>query len=144
MVNILRVGLAAFAMLVIATSPMASSQNSSEMGGKGSAIAVGDWGGDHVSMTITADGADFEFDCATGHIPSPLVLDGKGKFKANGTYKRERPAPAQVDDVSEGSAVTYSGSVKGNVMQLHIEIPGQETMNLELTRGEEGRLTKCA
>src|SRR3954454_4679415 len=78
-------------------------------GSKSLALAAGEWGGEHIAMTITAEGADFEFDCASGRITTPLAADAHGHFSVKGTYKVERPAAASVDE-SNGTAVIYSGT----------------------------------
>ena len=126
---------------VIALASAASSLPAADA--KPSIVPSGSWGGDHVAMTVTADSVELEFDCARGYIDKPLVIDSHGSFKMQGTYRRERPAAAQADS-EDGTPVVYAGSIKGDVMRLEVQIPGQENISFQLVRGEEGRITKCA
>ncbi len=132
-------------IVVLSVALFSLSQTTPSLSGaKATMLPAGDWGGEHVRLSVTAEGADLEFDCASGHIRTPLVLDAHGKFSVKGKYRHERPAAAFVDD-SEGSDVVYSGTVRGDTMHLKIEMPGQaDNESFELTRGQEPRLTKCA
>ena len=40
-----------------------------------SPIAPGSWGGNHIRMIVTAEGAAIEYDCAWGTIDEPLLAD---------------------------------------------------------------------
>jgi hypothetical protein len=139
--NILRSALCLLILALVFADPISAVPAG---GGKLSVVPHGDWGGEHISMTVTAEGADIEFDCAIGHIKTPLTLDAGGAFKVKGLYKTERPAAAFVDD-SEGIEVFYVGRLKGNSLHLEIEMPGQsEHKKFDLVRGQEPRLNKCA
>ena len=46
----------------------------------------GEWGGEHVSLTITDAGSSLEFDCASGTISGPFTVDAQGRFNLRGTY----------------------------------------------------------
>ena len=52
----------------------------------GALVAAGLWGGEHVSLDVTASGAYAEFDCAHGTLDTPLTLDASGQFAMAGTY----------------------------------------------------------
>jgi hypothetical protein len=133
-------------LLLLSLSLASISQTTSSPSGNGktSVVPAGDWGGEHIALTITAEGADFEFDCAMGHIKTPLLIDNHGHFSVKGLYKVERPAAAFVDD-SNGSEVLYSGTLKGNTIHLDIAFPGRsDHMTFDLVRGQEPRLNKCA
>src|SRR5437016_8340462 len=41
---------------------------------------VGTWGGEHVILDVSKNGAVLEFDCAHGQIDQPLILDKKGRL----------------------------------------------------------------
>jgi hypothetical protein len=62
--------------------------------GPAKAVPNGVWGGEHIRVEVSDSGADIEFDCARGTISQPLTLDAQGRFKLQGTYKAETPAPA--------------------------------------------------
>ena len=111
------------------------------------AVPNGVWGGEHIRMEVHDSGADIEFDCARGSISQRLELDDKGRFKVQGTYIAETPAPAAVDgslNASQGNA-TYTGDLSASSLRLEVFIKGQETpRTFDLVRGDQGHLAKCA
>lgn len=102
------------------------------------------WGGEHVEMQITAQGATLEFDCAHGAIAEPVRIEKDGTFVAKGTYGAERPGPARDGGPADPKA-TYSGTVTGDAMALRIVIDGQDPKGLgfQLTRNHPGTVRKC-
>ena len=107
-------------------------------------LPTGTWGGDHITMTVSAEGAELEFDCARANINEPIVLDSKGNFRVTGTYRAEHAAPSQAGENQQPEA-TFTGSVKGDTMRLEIAVAGlADKMEFTLKQGEDGRLTKCA
>jgi len=111
------------------------------------ALPNGVWGGEHIRMDVNDGGADIEFDCARGSISQRLVLDARGRFKLQGTYKVETPAPAAADGGSSGSGVTvtYTGILNGSSLRLEVSIEGQDTPRIfDLSQGDQGHLAKCA
>ncbi|MBA2338989.1 MAG: hypothetical protein H0V88_01215, partial [Pyrinomonadaceae bacterium] len=63
-------------------------------------VLKGMWGGQHVGMEVTAEGASIEYDCAHGTINEPLVTDRNGNFNSKGTYEVERPGPQRAGQAS--------------------------------------------
>ena len=111
------------------------------------AVPNGVWGGEHVRMEVNDSGADIEFDCARGGISQRLELDDKGRFKVQGIYRAETPAPAAVDGGSTASGVkaTYTGTLSGSSLRFEVFIEGQDTpRTFVLVRGDQGHLAKCA
>ena len=107
-------------------------------------VPSGVWGGDHIRMEVTRDGAEIEFDCARGTISRPLALDAQGRFRVQGTYRADTPAPMGADGGS-GAGATYSGTVRGTTLRLEVSVAGQQgARSFHLLRGQEGRLAKCA
>jgi|SRR5664279_4908034 len=102
------------------------------------------WGGQHIEMQLTKNGATLEFDCATGTITKPLAVDGRGKFRTSGTFTRERPGPTMRDG-NPAVAATYSGSIDSDTMHLTITAgPNKESVgDYVLVRGNPGRVMKC-
>src|SRR6266404_4607647 len=47
-------------------------------------VAVGDWGGRHIRLSVTERGATIEYDCANGTIEEPLLLGRDGRFDVRG------------------------------------------------------------
>jgi hypothetical protein len=111
------------------------------------AVPNGVWGGEHIRMDINDRGADIEFDCARGSISQRLELDDRGRFKIQGIYIAETPAPAAVDGgltASEGKA-TYTGILSGSSLRLEVFIVGHNMLRtFDLVQGNQGHLAKCA
>ena len=103
------------------------------------------WGGDHIEMEITADGARLEFDCATGAIGERVNPDGHGAFKVKGTFTPESPGPVRDDAVPRALKATYSGTIKDDAMSLRLEIEGEEGpgRTFSLVRDRPGNVRKC-
>ncbi len=111
------------------------------------AVPNGVWGGEHIRMEVSDSGADIEFDCARGSISQRLELDEKGRFRVEGIYKAETPAPAAVDGglPASGIKATYTGTLNGSGLRLEVFIEGQDTpRTFDLEQGDQGHLAKCA
>jgi hypothetical protein len=106
---------------------------------------VGGWGGDHVSLTVSAGASHVEFDCAHGDTPSALTLDDRGVFNASGTYVRERGGPIVVGQLPDSQPAVYSGSVSGNTMALTVQLTETREVigRFTLVRDASGRVVKC-
>ena len=102
------------------------------------------WGGMHVTLESSEGGATLEFDCATGTIREPIVLDSAGHFDVAGSYNREGPGPVR-QGVQTDSSARYSGTVTGETMTLAVRLEGtsEPLLNLSLTRGKQGKIRKC-
>ena len=103
------------------------------------------WGGHHISMKVTPQGATLEFDCAHGNILEPIKANAKGEFTARGTYTPERGGPVSRDNPPPDLPATYKGSIDGDTMRLEIMLAekDQAPEPFTLTRGKVGRLVKC-
>ncbi|MFZ0311687.1 MAG: hypothetical protein WAL85_03160 [Candidatus Korobacteraceae bacterium] len=111
------------------------------------AVPNGVWGGEHIRMEVNDSGADIEFDCARGSISQPLELDDKGRFKVQGIYNAETPAPAAVDGgvAASGVKATYTGALNGSSLRLEVLIEGQDMpRTFDLVQDDQGHLAKCA
>ncbi|SRR6266498_159311 len=102
------------------------------------------WGGMHVTLEISEQEATLEFDCATGTIREPIVLDANGHFDVAGSYNREGPGPVR-QGVQTDSSARYSGTVTGETMTLAVRLEGssEPLLKLSLTRGKQGKIVKC-
>jgi hypothetical protein len=107
-------------------------------------VPTGVWGGQHVRMEVTADGATVEFDCARGSLPRRLTTDANGHFEMSGAYAAENPGPTREDVAGDTNAV-YRGTVKGDHMELTVSVNGVGAgeQAYRLTHGQEFRMTKC-
>src|SRR5437667_11808892 len=56
-------------------------------------LATGVWGGPHIRMEVTGNGAVIEFDCANGQIEETIATDGNGSFDVKGVFSREHGGP---------------------------------------------------
>lgn len=112
-------------------------------------LAKGTWGGRHVGVSVTADGAEFEFDCAHGTVDGPIELDADGRFDVAGTFVPEGgPASVPVDGEArrqKNHSARYRGRVQGTRMTLSVTVAqtGGGIDALTLTRGQPPSLEKC-
>jgi hypothetical protein len=106
---------------------------------------LGAWGGEHVSLELTAQGGSVEFDCAHGAIERAIVPDKSGRFDVPGRYVEEHGGPVRAGASSGGFAVRYSGQIKDGRMKLTVTRTGSKTRlgTFTLARGQEPSLVKC-
>jgi hypothetical protein len=108
-------------------------------------IALGPWGGSHVSMDVTSAGARLEYDCADGAIEEPLRPDGEGRFTATGTHTPGHGGPIREGEILPAFRARYDGHVKGEQMSLLVTLTetGMTVGPFELRRGSSGLLVRC-
>ena|SRR6201988_2768794 len=106
-------------------------------------IATGVWGGQHINIKVGANSATIEYDCASGVIDGPLVVDGDGRFNLRGTHHMERGGPVRSDEEPRKVPATYTGSIKGNTMTLTLKLADSDDETFTLERGKHGELFKC-
>jgi len=108
-------------------------------------LAKGAWGGQHIRMEVTDNGAQIEYDCAHSTIDEPIVLDRFKKFKVKGKFTPEHGGPVRSDEAPKSSPVRYLGELKGNELTLTLTNTetGKTLGSFDLTRGGGGRLMKC-
>ena len=115
-------------------------------GGAGrQSLPAGTWGGDHVNLTVTEEGATIEFDCAHGTLQA-IQVNADGRVEAAGTYVQEHAGPVrEEDEAAAGSPARYKGQVEKGKMTLTIAFPeGREPLGpFDLVHGKTARLTKC-
>jgi hypothetical protein len=108
-------------------------------------VTPGTWGGPHIRVELGPRSATIEYDCANGAIDGPFTLDTKGRFSWRGTFNREHGGPIRGDEQSNGRAVIYSGSIKGDTMTLAVKSADSNEAigSYTLKRGSSGRVFKC-
>lgn len=109
------------------------------------AVPLGAWGGEHISLQLTAQGGTVEFDCAHGAIARQLVLDRSGRFDVPGTYVAEHGGPVRADEPVNELPVRYTGTLKNGKLRLTI-IRSDTKKSLgtfTLAHGQEASLFKC-
>ena len=106
---------------------------------------TGEWSGQHITLKITAQGADVEYDCAHGSITQKIIADKKNRFTVAGTYVEEHGGPVRADAPTEGVAVRYIGQVSGKKMTLTVKRKdnGAIVGTFTLLHGQESLLVKC-
>jgi hypothetical protein len=110
----------------------------------GTRLASGEWGGQHVRMSVGETGALLEFDCAHGMVDEALVLDDHGRFEAKGRFVPEHGGPTRKDEAEDALAALYRGSTEGTSLVLEIApVQGPPLGPFRLTLGGRARLVKC-
>jgi hypothetical protein len=107
-------------------------------------VKAGQWGGQHIAMTVAATGADIEFDCGKAAISGSIDADRDGAFTATGTFLQERPGPTTPEGPPK-RPMRMTGTVKGDDMQVKIVLTDQneDVGTFALTFGGTVRLVKC-
>ena len=106
-------------------------------------IPTGNWGGQHINMKVGAKSATIEYDCATGVIQGPLVVDSDGNFNLRGTHRMQRGGPTRADEAANDHPATYTGSIKGNTMTLNLKLSDSDVETFTLEKGKQGELVRC-
>ena len=106
-------------------------------------IPTGVWGGQHINIDVGDKSATIEYDCASGVIEGPLVVDSHGSFKLRGTHRVERGGPVRAGDDTKGQPATYTGAIRGNTMTLTLKVGDAQAETFTLEKGKEGELVKC-
>lgn len=108
-------------------------------------VAAGVWGGEHISLEVTQDGARIEYDCAHGSVGRAIVLDRRGRFDVTGTYAEEHGGPVRQQEPDRSYPVRYTGQVTGNKMRLTVRRTDvRESLGtFTLVHGREPSLVKC-
>jgi len=104
----------------------------------------GEWGGPHARMTVRANDASIEFDCARGVVAGKIPLNAKGQFEVRGRYMAERGGPVRKGDDRTGVPVTYRGNIRDATLALEtIAEDGTIIGMFTLSRNAQPRLIKC-
>jgi hypothetical protein len=110
----------------------------------GTRVASGEWGGEHVRMSVGDTGARLEFDCAHGVVDEALVVDEGGRFEAKGRFVREHGGPTRKDEADGAAPARYRGSAEGKSLVLEIALEeGPPLGPFRLTLGGRARVVKC-
>lgn len=108
-------------------------------------VSIGQWGGWHVAMDVTAGGAKLEFDCAHAIINQPLKLDSRGRFEVKGFYAAEHGGPVRADEDQSGQPAHFKGRLEGQALTLTVTLDNSSTSAgpYTLEHGRRPRVTKC-
>jgi len=105
-------------------------------------VPVGDWGGEHVRLTVSDASGSIEFDCAHGTLDAPLQVDDGGRFEVPGSFVRE--GGPVVPGREDRQNVRYAGKTDGRSLDLEIvREDGERLGPFRLKLGERPKLFKC-
>jgi hypothetical protein len=105
---------------------------------------IGEWGGVHIHLALTAAGGAVEYDCAHGKINQPVIPGPAGRFSAPGSHTREHGGPMRMGETLPSSPARYSGAVRGDRMTLRVDVSGIGPIGpYELVRGAPPQLFRC-
>ena len=106
-------------------------------------VPNGEWGGEHVRLTVEDAGGKIEFDCAHGSLDGPLSLDASGRFDVAGSLVGEG-GPVQKDEAANARPARYRGETDGQHLSLAVTLEGGESAGtFSLARGGRAKLFKC-
>ena len=106
-------------------------------------VPKGEWGGQHVRLTVEDAGGTIEFDCAHGSLDEPLLLDSSGHFDVKGRLVAEG-GPVQKDEAETARPARYRGESDGQHLRLQVTLEGGEDAGtFSLAKGSPARLFKC-
>jgi hypothetical protein len=108
-------------------------------------VLSGTWGGRHLELVVTAEGATLEFDCAQGFIDETLQADSHGRFEIEGRYIQEHGGPIREGEPPDEHPARYAGRINGRTMELTVTLldSGATIGTYTLTRGAAGFVVKC-
>lgn len=111
----------------------------------GSGPLIGNWGGQHVGLTLDQSGGTIEYDCAAGRITGGVFPGRDGRFVATGTHTPNSGGPERLGEVRRAYPARYSGSVSGEWMALRIDVPDRGLVigPYRLRRGAQPMLLRC-
>jgi hypothetical protein len=103
------------------------------------------WGGDHIAMTVAADGVHLELDCAHADTAAPILVDSHDRFSVAGTFTQEHGGPIRVGEPADSRPAILSGTAVLRVITLSIHVPdlARDLGPFQLTFGSSGRVVKC-
>jgi hypothetical protein len=108
-------------------------------------LPPGQWGGEHVSLTVTASGATVEFDCAHGTVDEAPLLDSENHFSLRGAYVREHGGPTHEGEPEDRHPALYFGQLQASRITLSIRLSddGTQIGPYSALLGQPPRLFKC-
>jgi hypothetical protein len=106
---------------------------------------IGEWGGEHILLTVALSESTVEYDCAHGTIQGTIAPDGEGNFELSGVHVREHGGPIREDEVPDEHPARYEGWTNGSRMRLTVTLTdtGQSIGPYELRLGGQAQLFKC-
>jgi hypothetical protein len=108
-------------------------------------LPPGEWGGQHIGLTVFDRGATLEYDCASGTIDQRIVSDAGGNFVATGTHTRGHGGPIRDNEVPDRHPARYNGWTDGDTMTLSVTLTdsGESIGSYRLGRGQSPLVFRC-
>jgi hypothetical protein len=108
-------------------------------------VPPGGWGGEHISLEISENGAQLEFDCAHSTIKQQITLNDKMYFDVEGIYVKESGGPQRPWERPDSHPVRYTGHIAGQTMTITVTLTdsNQKIGTFTLIRGQSPVLVKC-
>jgi hypothetical protein len=108
-------------------------------------LVTGEWGGAHLGLVATDQGADLEYDCALGRIDEAIRPDGGGHFTVTGVHFPGHGGPVPPGAEIEEHPARYTGVVRGDRMTLTVTLTDSDTNlgTFTLIRGASPYVLKC-
>ena len=130
-----------FALILCGCFRMAASADSMAPGD-----LRGEWGGEHMRLTVKEASSSAEFDCAFGEIDEPIHPDKDGNFEVHGVYMFERGGPGRpVEPPPVRHPALYRGWTDGKEMRITVKLDdGREMGTFSLALGRRASLNKCS
>jgi hypothetical protein len=113
--------------------------------GTGATLPEGNWGGEHLAISMSAEGMNIEFDCAHAHFAGPISVVN-GNFEAPGTYARESGVQMDPEMMPQGQPAVINGTVDGTTLTITITLNGDSAQKIgpfSATKDREPVIRKC-
>jgi hypothetical protein len=81
---------------------------------------IGEWGGDHIALTVGPAESVLELDCATGRINGAFMVSSDGRFDLEGVFVREHGGPVREGEVLAETRARHAGAIRGRRMTLEL------------------------
>jgi hypothetical protein len=111
-----------------------------------SRVPNGDWGGQHIGLVVSDSGGVIDYDCATGTITQPLLLDASGNFDWRGIHIPGHGGPVRIDEPPNAHPARYTGQATADRMTITVvmlDAPAAAPQTYTLTRGGTPKVFKC-
>lgn len=106
---------------------------------------TGEWGGVHLGLVASVQGAELEYDCAAGRITQPIEPDAGGRFSVVGLHFPGHGGPIRVDEEQVQRPARYDGTVRSDKMTITVTLTdtNESIGTFTLVRGASPHVFKC-
>ena len=107
-------------------------------------VKIGQWGGQHIEMTVADSQTTIEFDCGKATVSGRMTVNSSGGFEVAGQYFPAAPGPTKKDEPPP-RPLRLSGTVREDSMQMQVVLTDTEDVigEFSLGLGAAARLIKC-